>query len=105
MITKFICFMVKNELVNKYLNCESLSNQELDFLENCLTILINEAKLSDALPSIASNSLCDSLGLHHESFEMHCIACILDKIKPIDKGLCREQHIFHVLLQSRFLYL
>ena len=95
--------MKKNKLIEKYLDCKMLSKKELDFLEDYLIILINEAKLSDARPLAASNSLCESLGLRHESFEMNCIASILDKLRPVDNGVCREQNVFHVLLQARFL--
>ncbi len=96
--------MNKVELITKYISKEKLSNKELDFLEDCLTTLINEAMLSDARPPIASNILCDTLGLKRESFEMNCIASILDKTRPIDDGMCRELRIFHALLQSRFLF-
>ncbi len=96
--------MNKTKLILKHIKGEALNNKELDFLDDCLTILINEARLSDARPKIANNEICDFLGLRHESFEMNCIASILDKVKPIDNGLCREEMVFHVLLQARFLY-
>ena len=96
--------MNSTQLMFKYANGTILDTEEIEYLENSLIILINEARLSDAPPPIASDDICDSLGLSHESFEMNCIATILDRTKPIKDGICREQHVFHVLLQSRFLY-
>ena len=96
--------MNENELMDKYTRGVVLTKDEIYFLENKLVILINEARLSHARPPIATNDVCDSLGLRHESFKMNCIATILDKVKPIENGMCREQQVFHVLLQSKFLY-
>jgi len=96
--------MDKGQIMLNYSKGESLNSEELNFLEECLIILINEARLSDTRPPIANDQICDALGLRHESFEMNCIATILDKAKPIKNGMCREQQVFHVLLQSRFLY-
>ena len=96
--------MKEDDLMLKYIRGEVLNEAELNFLEDKLIILINEARLSNARPPIASNSICDFLGLRRESFKMNCLATILDKIKPRGKELCREQMVFHVLLQSKFLY-
>ena len=90
--------MNENELMVKYTNGQMLNTDEINFLESKLIILINEARLSHARPQIAANSICDSLGLRHESFKMNCIASILDKVKPIENGICREQKVFHILL-------
>ena len=79
--------MNKVKLMDKYANGDSLSNNELIFLEYSLSILINEAILSDNRPPVASDKICNYLGLRQESFEMNCIASILDKVKPIDNGI------------------
>tara|TARA_B100001996_G_C18426234_1_gene502695 strand:+ start:386 stop:679 length:294 start_codon:yes stop_codon:yes gene_type:complete len=96
--------MNEDEIMIKYSRGETIEEEELNFLENHLVILINEASLSDLRPAVANNDICDYLGLRHESFKMNCIASILDKIRPIENGMDREQKVFHVILQCRFLY-
>tara|TARA_Y100001968_G_C19192344_1_gene635809 strand:+ start:225 stop:518 length:294 start_codon:yes stop_codon:yes gene_type:complete len=96
--------MDKTKLMLKYAGGESLNNEELDFLEDCFIVLIYETRLSDRRPSIANDQICDYLGLRRKSFELNCMASILDKVRPIENDLCREQQVFHVILQSRFLY-
>ena len=96
--------MNEDELMIKYSNQEILNEDELKFLEEKLLILMNEARLTHARPSIATDEICDWLGLRHESFKINCIASILDNIKPLENEMCREQQVFHVLLQAKFLY-
>ena len=96
--------MNEDSLIIKYSRGQILNEEELKFLEYKLTILINEARLSHARPQLATDEVCESLGLRHESFKMNCIATILDKVKPIEGDMCREQQVFHVILQSKFLY-
>tara|TARA_Y100001968_G_C19405582_1_gene743447 strand:+ start:391 stop:684 length:294 start_codon:yes stop_codon:yes gene_type:complete len=96
--------MNEAKIIHKYSNGLQLSKKELAFLEDRLMILINEALLSDARPAIADEDICDALGLRKESFQMSCLAAILDKLSPITDGICRDQKVFHVLLQSKFLY-
>ena len=96
--------MNEDDLIVKFSKGEILNEDELKFLEDKLIILINEARLSHARPPIATDAICDCLGLRHESFKMNCIATILDKAKPINNDICREEQVFHVLLQSKFLY-
>ncbi len=96
--------MNKFDLIFKYAKGKKLNKEELRFLENYLATLIEETRLSDSRPKMASNEMCDSLGLCHESFEMSCIASILDKCQPLENEISREQKVFYLLLQSRFLY-
>ncbi|WP_320663515.1 hypothetical protein [Prochlorococcus sp. MIT 1223] len=88
----------------KYSTGEILNENEINYLEDKLIILVNEVRLSHARPTIANDHICNFLGIRNESFKMSCIATILDRIKPIDNNMCREQQVFHVLLQAKFLY-
>ncbi len=96
--------MNKDELLIEYSKSKDLTEIQLDFLEEVLTISMNEARLSAAKPPIATNEICDAIGICHESFEMTCIASILDQLRPAKNKMSRMQQVFHLLLQCSFLY-
>ena len=88
----------------KYSKNSLIDKDEIEFLERYLLFLVNETKLSDARPLIASKKICKALGLNDESLIINCIASVLDKIDPKKDGFSRQQMVFHVILQSKFLY-
>ena len=90
-------------LLYKYIEGGEINHEEFRFLEEKLIYLMNQAKLSDLRPKAADKKICKFLGLREDSLEINCIATVLEKLRPTEEGLCREQKVFHLIMESKFL--
>tara|TARA_B100000700_G_C14992349_1_gene831956 strand:+ start:82 stop:378 length:297 start_codon:yes stop_codon:yes gene_type:complete len=91
------------ELLFGYVHGETMSNDEIDYLEESYDMAIKEISSDDIEPPRAFSDICDAALIAHDSFEISCVASILDEIRPLEKGISRSEKTFNILCKAGFL--
>ena len=94
----FINLVVKPSLVlMDYVNRKKLNNEQLEYLDQVLNASIQKLKFTGIEPVIANNEICDAALISQGSYEISCIASILDMLQPTKKNMERKIKVFNAL--------
>ena len=83
-----------------YVDRKKLNSEQLEYLEQALKASIQKLKFTGIEPVIASNKICDAALLSRGSYEISCIASILDMLQPIEKKMERKTKVFNALCNA-----
>ena len=97
----FYCFVVTPSLVlMDYVDRKTLNNEQLEYLEQVLKASIQKLKFNGIEPVIANNEICDVALISQGSYEISCIASILDMLQPTKKTIERKTKVFNALCNA-----
>ena len=83
-----------------YVDRKTLNNQQIEYLEQSLTGSIQKLKFTGIEPQIADNKICDAAIIAHGSYEISCIASILDMLLPREDHMERRKKVFNSLCNA-----
>ena len=83
-----------------YVNRKTLNNEQIEYLEQFLKASIQKLKFIGNKPLIATNKICDAALISHGSYEISCIASILDIVKPRNNQNERKTKVFNALCNA-----
>ena len=83
-----------------YVSRKALNNEQIEYLEQVLKASIQKLKFTGVSPNIADNKICQAALLSQGSFEISCIASILDMITPTKKNMDRKTKVFNALCNA-----
>ena len=86
-------------ILENYCSTKEISDEDLNFLERCWLDSLNTFHYN-RFPSIAPASVCDEAQVSRGNYWIICNAAILDRLRPIKKGMHRSARVFDVLRQS-----
>tara|TARA_Y100001968_G_scaffold162950_1_gene149022 strand:+ start:123 stop:398 length:276 start_codon:yes stop_codon:yes gene_type:complete len=86
-----------------YVDRKTLNNEQVEYLEQVLKASIQKLKFTGIKPVIANNKICDAALISQGSYEISCIASILDMLKPTKKNLERKAKVFNALCNAGFI--
>ena len=84
----------------EYVDRKTLSKEQLEYLEQVLKASIHKLKFNGIEPCIAKDKICDVALISHGSYEISCIASILDMLRPTEKALERKTKVFNALCSA-----
>ena len=70
-----------------YVDRKTLNKEQLKYLEQVLKTSIQRLKFTGIEPVIANNKICDAALISQGSYEISCIASILDMLQPRKKTM------------------
>ena len=88
-----------SSILKNYSHSKKISEEELNFLEGCWLKSLNKEHYN-RFPSIAPDWVCKAAQLPRQNYWVICNAVILDRLRPIRKGLNRCDQIIAVLRQA-----
>ena len=80
-----------------YVDRKTLNNEQLEYLEQVLKASIQKLKFTGIEPVIANKEICHAALLSQGSYEISCIASILDMLHPTQKNMERKAKVFNAL--------
>ena len=83
-----------------YVDRKTLNKEQLEYLEQVLKALIQKLKFTGIEPVIANNKICDAALISQGSYEISCIASILDMLMPAEKTMDRKKNVFNALCNA-----
>ena len=83
-----------------YVDRKKLNNEQIEFLEQALKVSIQKLKYTGVIPPIANNKICDAALIAQGSYEISCIASILDMIMPTENNMKRKTKVFNALCNA-----
>ena len=83
-----------------YADRKLLNNAQLEYLEQVLKASIQKLKFTGIEPCIASDKICDAALISHGSYEISCIASILDMLQPTENNMQRKTKVFNALCSA-----
>ena len=92
--------MNPSSVLMDYVDRKTLNNEQLDYLELVLKASIQKLKFTGIEPCIAKDKICDAALISHGSYEISCIASILDMLEPTEKAMERKTKVFNALCSA-----
>ncbi len=92
--------MTASLVLMDYVDRKSLNNEQLEYLEQVLKASIQKLKFTRLEPVIANNKICDAALISHGSYQISCIASILDMLRPTKKNMERKTKVFNALCNA-----
>ena len=92
--------MTPSLVLMDYVDRKTLNNEQLEYLELVLKASIQKIKFTGIEPVIAINKICDAALISHGSYEISCIASILDMLQPTKKNMERKTKVFNALCNA-----
>ena len=83
-----------------YVDRKTLNAKQIEYLEQSLQASIQKLKFIGREPPVANNKICDAALLAHGSYEISCIASILDIIMPTENHIDRRTKVFNALCNA-----
>ena len=83
-----------------YANRKTLNNEQIEYLEQALKASIQKLKFTAIEPPVANNKICDAALIAQGSYEISCIASILDMLMPIKNHMERKTKVFNALCNA-----
>ncbi len=83
-----------------YVNRRNLNTEQIKYLEQVLNFSIQNLKLTNIVPIKANDEICDVALIAHNSYEISCIASILDMLRPNKNRMERKQKVFNALCEA-----
>ena len=92
--------MKPSSVLMDYVDRKTLNNEQLEYLEQVLKASIHKLKFNGIEPCIAKDKICDAALISRGSYEISCIASILDMLQPSEKTLERKTKVFNALCDA-----
>ena len=92
--------MTPSLVLMDYVDRKTLNNEQLSYLEQVLKASIQKLKFTGIEPAIANNKICDAALISQGSYEISCIASILDMLQPTKKTMERKTKVFNALCNA-----
>ena len=92
--------MTPSLVLMDYVDRNTLNNEQLSYLEQVLKASIQKLKFTGIEPAIANNEICDAALISQGSYEISCIASILDMLQPTEKTMERKKKVFNALCNA-----
>ena len=92
--------MTPSLVLMDYVTRKTLNKEQLEYLELVLKASIQKLKFTGVEPAIADNKICDAALISRGSYEISCIASILDMLQPNEKKMERKKKVFNALCNS-----
>ena len=83
-----------------YVDRKTLNSEQIKYLEQALKAAIQKLKHTGIKPPIADNKICDVALIARGSYEISCIASILDVITPTETHMERQIKVFNALCNA-----
>ena len=83
-----------------YVDRKTLNNEQLKYLEQVLKASMQNLKFTGPEPVIANNEICDAALISQGSYEISCIASILDMLQPTETTMERKKKVFNALCNA-----
>ena len=83
-----------------YVERKTLNDEQIEYLEQALKSSIQKLKFTGIEPPVANNKICEAALIEKGSYEISCIASILDMILPTEKNMLRKKKVFNVLCNA-----
>ena len=83
-----------------YVDRNTLNNDQLEYLEQVLKASIQKLKFTGIKPVIANNKICNAALIPQGSYEISCIASVLDMLQPTKKPMERKKKVFNALCNA-----
>ena len=83
-----------------YVDRKTLNKEQVEYLEQVLKASIQKLKFTGVSPVIANNKICDAALLSKGSYEISCIASILDMLQPTKQNMERKTKVFNALCNA-----
>tara|TARA_Y100001968_G_scaffold220733_1_gene203649 strand:- start:54 stop:329 length:276 start_codon:yes stop_codon:yes gene_type:complete len=80
-----------------YVDRKTLNDEQIEYLEQALKASTQKLKYTGIEPSVASNKICDAALIAQGSYEISCIASILDMLIPTEHHMERKKKVFNEL--------
>ncbi len=95
--------MTITSVLMDYVDRKTLNNDQIEYLEQTLKASIQKLKYTGIEPSVANNKICDSALIAQGSYEISCIASILDMLMPTENDMKRKKKVFNELCNAGFI--
>ena len=92
--------MKPSSVLMDYVDRKTLNNEQLEYLEQVFKASIQKLKFTGIEPCIAKNEICDAALISHGSYEISCIASILDMLRPRETTMERKKKVFNELCSA-----
>ena len=86
-----------------YVDRKRLNNEQIEYLEQTLKASIQKLKFTGVEPAVARNKICDAALIPQGSYEISCIASILDMLHPTKKPMERKTKVFNALCNAGYI--
>ena len=83
-----------------YVERKTLNDSQIEYLEQALKASIQKLKFTGIEPLVANKKICDAALISHGSYEISCIASILDMLQPTKKNMERKAKVFNALCNA-----
>tara|TARA_Y100001968_G_scaffold291365_1_gene295712 strand:+ start:138 stop:413 length:276 start_codon:yes stop_codon:yes gene_type:complete len=83
-----------------YVDRKKLNNEQITFLEQALKASIKKLNFTGVEPPTANDEICNAALIAQGSYEMSCIASILDMLVPTEKHMERKVKVFNSLCNA-----
>ena len=83
-----------------YVDRKTLNNEQLEYLEQVLKASIQKLKFTGIEPVISNRKICAAALIPQGSYEISCIASILDMLQPTKKTMERKKKVFNALCNA-----
>ena len=83
-----------------YVNRKTLNNEQLEYLEQALKASIQKLKFTGIEPPLSNDKICNAALITQGSYEISCIASILDMLIPTEKRMERKTKVFNALCNA-----
>ena len=92
--------MTPSLVLMDYVDRKTLNNEQLEYLEQVLKASIQKLKFTGIETVFANNEICDAALISQGSYEISCIASILDMLQPKEKTMERQKKVFNALCNA-----
>tara|TARA_Y100001968_G_scaffold238134_1_gene221438 strand:+ start:3496 stop:3771 length:276 start_codon:yes stop_codon:yes gene_type:complete len=83
-----------------YVERRRLNKEQIIYLEQALKASIQKLKFMGIQPPVANNKICDAALISQGSYEISCIASILDMLMPKKNQMERKTKVFNELCNA-----
>ena len=95
--------MTPSSVLMDYVDRKKLNNEQIEYLEQALKASIQKIKYTGIEPAVAKNKICDAALIAQGSYEISCIASILDMLIPTENQMRRRTKVFNELYNAGFI--
>ena len=83
-----------------YVERKTLNNEQIEYLEQALKASIQKLKFTGIEPTVSNKKICDAALMAQGSYEICCIASILDTLIPQKNHIDRKKKVFNELCSA-----
>ena len=95
--------MTTSLVLMDFMDRKTLNTEQLEYLEQALKASIQKLKFTGIEPPLANDKICDAALIAKGSYEISCIASILDMLMPTKDHMNRKTKVFNELCNCGFI--